>query len=186
MNDKKYEIKSWNPILINSKSLAPLPSIYILPDDNFFKFIENKDSLSLQGTIFNSNSIYDGHTFDIEIHSSADFPNYRPLFFNATMYYTIVLTTSNWYSYPTDNGYIILSYKEKSPTQQIFIPSYNDIDYIPKTVQSQIKSSFLQPTPPNNIETFQFFNYIKPSFSHIQYILIIILLVILILLSMDR
>ncbi len=197
MEDKKYLIHSWNPVLLN-KSLSPLPCLYIKMD-NDLKQLLIKDNL-LQVSVYDTNSIYDGHIFDFKIYNSGIFPNYRPNFFNITGYYCVVIY-SNWYYYPKDNGYIIFNKAQKTqPVQQnilsqnimnsidnvnlqnliipekSFIPSLTDILPIPKEL---LKKEIKQ-------ENKEDFVYIKPNNYHIIYLILFIIVLVMVIVCITK
>ena len=97
MSSTTYKIHRWDTVLFGNREY-PTPIIYIKPDDNLFEFTKaNKDDLLVR--INSSKSIYDKKNITGVFASSAEIPNCRPVFFNKTALYVIVLQCE-WYGYP--------------------------------------------------------------------------------------
>lgn len=92
-----YKIHRWDP-MISGNNIIPNPMIYIKADDTLLKFVKDNNNAVLV-KINGTNTIYDGKEIIGMFASSRDYPNCRPVFFNATKYYVISLLC-NWYVYP--------------------------------------------------------------------------------------
>lgn len=101
----RYKIERWDAILPEGSEF-PYPAIYVKPDAEFSKYIEENDYMLLLD-IENTNSTYDARSVVGVASNSGYFPNFRPNFFNATGYYVIVLLT-NWIGYPPSDGMVRL------------------------------------------------------------------------------
>ena len=97
MSIKSYAIERWDAVLFGN-SEYPTPIIYIKPDISLFEFAkDNKDALLVK--IKSSKSIYDNKRITGVFASSSEIPNCRPVFFNNTNLYVIVLQ-AEWHGYP--------------------------------------------------------------------------------------
>jgi len=85
--------------MISGNNIIPNPMIYIKADDTLLKFAkENNNAVLVK--IKGTNTIYDdGKEIVGMFSSSRDYPNCRPVFFNATKYYVISLLC-DWHIYP--------------------------------------------------------------------------------------
>jgi hypothetical protein len=101
----EYKIMRWDAV-IPPKNTFPYPMVYIKPDENFQKYIEENNYL-FKLDISDTGMDYDQKSVVGMVFNSGVFPNLRPNFFNDTGYYSIVLFT-NWIGYPSTNGKIIL------------------------------------------------------------------------------
>ncbi len=92
-----YKIYRWDP-MISGNNTVPNPMIYIKADDTLLDFAkENNNAVLVK--IKGTNTIYDGKEIIGMFASSRDYPNCRPVFFNATKYYVISLLC-DWHIYP--------------------------------------------------------------------------------------
>lgn len=92
-----YKIHRWDP-MISGNNIIPNPMIYIKADDTLLKFAKDNNNAVLV-KIKGTNTIYDGKEVIGMFASSRDYPNCRPVFFNATKYYVISLLC-DWHVYP--------------------------------------------------------------------------------------
>lgn len=101
----KYDIERWDSV-INGNNTFPMPMIYFKPDENFFDYAKKNDYqvlVEIEGT----GSEYDNKKIVGVINSSANYPTYRPNFYEKTKYYVITLA-SGWIGYPKNNGRMII------------------------------------------------------------------------------
>jgi len=84
--------------MISGNNIIPNPMIYIKADDTLLKFAKDNNNAVLV-KIKSTNTIYDGKEIVGMFASSRDYPNCRPVFFNATKYYVISLLC-DWHVYP--------------------------------------------------------------------------------------
>lgn len=94
----KYKICRWDPISMGN-NLAPVPMIYIKPDQALLEFAK-KNNNALLIKISGTNTIYDGKEMVGVFTRSSQVPNCRPNFFEQTGTYVIVLE-AGWYTYPS-------------------------------------------------------------------------------------
>jgi len=99
-NNKKYNIYRWDSVLYNTTN--PMPMIYIKPDENLIKFVEENDK-AIMVNISDSASVYDGRNITGVFTKSSTVPNRRDNFFEKTGLYVISLD-SHWYGYPDSLG----------------------------------------------------------------------------------
>jgi hypothetical protein len=97
-----YKIHRWDSVIFDNKTLRPIPApiIYIKPDKNLIKFAEENSN---QIVVKIYNSIYDTRYIPGKWLKSSDIPNYRPIFFDETELYVIVLQ-DHWTGYPESLG----------------------------------------------------------------------------------
>ena len=100
-----YQIMRWDAVIPGNYTF-PFPMIYIKPDANFLKHLD--DNFNLNVTIKNSKSTYDGKKILGVVDTSKNYPNYRPTFFSQTEYFVITLFSS-WDGYPSENGDIYIN-----------------------------------------------------------------------------
>lgn len=96
-----FEIRQWNPIII--KNMAPIPMIYVIPNEELLKLLNYKHRIFVK--IFNSNSLYDNLIIEAQLSPSELTPNYRPNFQQQTGYISLILLTQ-WNGYPDSLGNI--------------------------------------------------------------------------------
>lgn len=94
-----YEIKNWNPVLLNT-SPHPYPMLYISFDDKLKDYITHSDKVRVK--ITDSGTVYDGKEFDAVLSNSAFFPDYRPNFHDDTGYVGVTVKAL-WVGYPSAN-----------------------------------------------------------------------------------
>ena len=98
-----YKIHRWDP-MISGNNPVPNPMIYIKADDTLLKFAKENNNAVLV-VIKGTNTIYDGKKIIGMFASSEDYPNCRPVFFNATKYYVISLLC-DWHEYPKSPAFL--------------------------------------------------------------------------------
>ena len=98
-----YPIFSWQPVLANNNYNKFAPMIYIKPDKNFIEYIDKNFNV-VKCKISNTNTSYDDKELLGVVHKSANYPSYRPNFYDKHGYYVITLI-SNWYGYPKKGEY---------------------------------------------------------------------------------
>lgn len=91
-----YKIYRWDPMISEKNIIHPM--IYIKADDTLLTFAKDNNNAVLV-KIKGTNTIYDGKEIVGMFASSRDYPNCRPVFFNATKYYVISLLC-DWHIYP--------------------------------------------------------------------------------------
>lgn len=102
MSNPIYKIHRWDSVLFGNNEYAT-PIIYVKPDDILFEFAKvNKDALLVR--INSTESIYDNKRITGVFSSSSEIPNCRPVFFNKTGLYVIVLQ-AEWHGYPDSLGF---------------------------------------------------------------------------------
>ena len=90
---------TWNPIIIPGNTY-PSPSFYIESTKKLNEYIKNTNTIDI---VVNNSKLYDGDTTAM-IHSSRDFPTYRPNFYDKTGYLVITLNNLPWKGYPMEKN----------------------------------------------------------------------------------
>jgi hypothetical protein len=100
-----YPIQEWNAVLPKNATF-PYPMIFIKPNITLLEQVTKTDSIPVQVTI-SGTSTYD-QTFAGTVHSTLNYPNFRPNFFKETGYIAITLLC-NWNGYPIQNGTVTIA-----------------------------------------------------------------------------
>lgn len=110
-----YPIVSWEVFQTECNN-QPKPSFYFTLDPRLKKFLkDNKDTLQIR--IKDTGSLYDNRVFIAMVNKSANMPNDRPNFYDATGYYVMSFDAA-WMGYPKSNGSfeivegVLTSYKQ--------------------------------------------------------------------------
>ena len=97
---KTYKIHRWDSVIFPDKGMNPIstPIIYVKSDDVLIQFVnENANTLLVKLNV--PGSIYDGKRVIGVWYKSSEIPNCRPVFFEKTKLYVIVLQAP-WHGYP--------------------------------------------------------------------------------------
>ena len=159
MSKNTIEIKRWDAVLFGNNEY-PTPIIYVKADPNLLDFAESKDN-ALLITIKSTNSIYDNKIIPAVFAKSSEIPNCRPVYFNSTKLYVMVLQ-SEWHGYPESLGYCEI-HELKSSEQSTVVDN------------KPLKESF-QETKENNCDGLNLSSLLSISFG-IAFIFILVLLV---------
>lgn len=115
-----FTIERWDPVLYENNSV-PYTMVYFKPTQEFLDFSNARQNF-IAITISNSDTYFNGRKLACIIRSSANFPTYRPNFFNATGYYVAVLLYP-WYWYPKKLGVATFStLDDQEDTQPVIQP----------------------------------------------------------------
>ena len=100
-----FDIKSWNPIILDGNPNGRKPSVYIKPTDQIRDFIISLPDNNFKVEITGTNTIYDNAAINSHVYSTVNTPNYRPNFYMENGYLVVVLDYL-WLGYPLDLGEI--------------------------------------------------------------------------------
>lgn len=136
-----YSIYRWDPVLLNN-SVVPSAMIYIKPDKELLDFIlANNNTVML--TISGTNGLYDGDVVGIVNNLASNTQcNERPVMFEKTGYYTVMLY-SDWKKYPETMGSVVVSGLRRPTSSQRISTSMNDTDSDNNTTTSLTTSQLL-------------------------------------------
>lgn len=126
-----YEITSWNQIIDQQNIIRPI--FTFVPDLEFLKYVQvnsNPIAIRLKGSQW-----YDGVHF-VSCHSSKDFPNYGPNFFDVTDKYVMVLNDIEFSLFPDPKKQVAVFQIDMAiRSQDLTCIDLEDIE-IPKTMES--------------------------------------------------
>ena len=154
-----YKIHRWDTVIFSHKKLNPIPTpiIYIKCEENLIKFA-NDNSNTLLVKLNVPDTIYDNKRVIGIFGKSSEIPNCRPIFFENTQLYVIVLQAP-WYGYPDYNGDVevigLTGYVPEKKLESIkFVePQYEEPQYEePQYEEPQYVEQFSDNVSPSNQE----------------------------------
>lgn len=116
MTSKIYNIARWDAIINDSKSNAPVPGIYVIPDSDLINLCQQKNKIAIK--IVDTQSSYDQKLAYAIVQPSEYTGGYRPNF----QYQTgsvVILPDIKWDGYPRQLGSIeVLDFVEEKDNEK--------------------------------------------------------------------